>query len=85
MRHSTGTLLLEDEDEHNFDSVLKVIQERLGHSHLSTTSDIYVHPYEKGQEENCRVKKKTAGKYNEFSRKSLANQLGEKSKLRRIK
>ncbi|MNR93693.1 Tyrosine recombinase XerD [compost metagenome] len=87
LRHSTGTLLLEDEDDHNVDSILKAIQERLGHSRLSTTSDIYVHLSKK-------VKKKTAGKYDKFSRKSqsLTNEvgeagggLGEKSKLRRIK
>lgn len=45
----------------NFDSILKAIQERLGHSRLSTTSDIYVHVTKK-------VKKKTAGKYDKFAR-----------------
>jgi len=61
LRHSSGTLLLEDEDESNFDSILKVIQQRLGHSRLSTTSDIYVHVTKK-------VKKKTAGKFDKFAR-----------------
>jgi len=90
LRHSSGTLLLEDESEANFDSVLKAIQERLGHSRLSTTSDIYVHVTKK-------VKKKTAGKYDKFSRSNapdshpddsgedVGGELGEKPKLRRVK
>jgi len=61
LRHSSGTLLLEDETEGNFDSVLKAIQERLGHSRFSTTTDTYVHVTKK-------VKNKTAGKYDKFSR-----------------
>ncbi|GIN07492.1 hypothetical protein J1TS1_16370 [Shouchella clausii] len=42
LRHSMGTLLIEDDDP-NVDSLLKAIQERLGHSRKSTTEDIYVH------------------------------------------
>ncbi|GIP57870.1 tyrosine-type recombinase/integrase [Paenibacillus woosongensis] len=61
LRHSSGTLLLEDEDEANFDSILMVIQRRLGHARLSTTSDIYVHVTKK-------VKKRTAGKFDKFAR-----------------
>jgi len=61
LRHSSGTLLLEDEDESNFDSILKVIQQRLGHSRFSTTSDIYVHVTKK-------VKRRAAGKYDKFAR-----------------
>lgn len=85
LRHSSGTLLLEDEDENNFDSILKAIQERLGHSRLSTTADIYVHLTKK-------VKKRTAGKYDKFAPQGnnhpgeeFGGELGEKSKLRRIK
>ncbi|SFS61032.1 tyrosine-type recombinase/integrase [Paenibacillus sp. 453mf] len=85
LRHSSGTLLLEDEDESNFDSILKAIQERLGHSRLSTTADIYVHLTKK-------VKKRTAGKYDKFGIKpsekegeEFGGELGEESKLRRIK
>jgi len=61
LRHSSGTLLLEDEDVSNFDSILKVIQQRLGHSRFSTTSDIYVHVTKK-------VKRRAAGKYDKFAR-----------------
>ncbi|MCR8633439.1 tyrosine-type recombinase/integrase [Paenibacillus radicis (ex Xue et al. 2023)] len=61
LRHSSGTLLLEDEDEAYFDSILIAIQRRLGHSRLSTTSDTYVHVTKK-------VKKRTAGKFDKFAR-----------------
>lgn len=61
LRHSSGTLLLEDESESNFDSILKVIQERLGHSRLSTSADIYVHATKK-------IKKRSANKFDKFSR-----------------
>ncbi|MDN4600007.1 site-specific integrase [Paenibacillus sp. F6_3S_P_1C] len=61
LRHSSGTLLLEDESENNFDSILKVIQERLGHSRLSTSADIYVHATKK-------IKKRSANKFDKFSR-----------------
>ncbi|WP_411553298.1 tyrosine-type recombinase/integrase [Paenibacillus lautus] len=61
LRHSSGTLLLEDEEEGNFDSILIAIQRRLGHARLSTTSDIYVHITKK-------VKKRTAGKFDKFAR-----------------
>ncbi|WP_339194695.1 tyrosine-type recombinase/integrase [Paenibacillus sp. FSL P4-0176] len=60
LRHSSGTLLLEDEEEANFDSILIVIQRRLGHARLSTTSDIYVHATKK-------VKTRVAGKLNKFN------------------
>ncbi|GGF86409.1 tyrosine-type recombinase/integrase [Paenibacillus aceti] len=63
LRHSSGTLLLEDEDETNFDSILKVIQERLGHARLSTTTDIYVHVTKK-------VIRRTTGKFDKFARGS---------------
>ncbi|MNP46052.1 site-specific tyrosine recombinase XerC [compost metagenome] len=62
LRHSSGTLLLEDEDESNFDAILMAIQRRLGHARLSTTTDIYVHVTKK-------VKKRTAGKFDKFARK----------------
>lgn len=61
LRHSSGTLLLEDENEANVDSILKAIQERLGHSRLSTTSDIYVHVTKK-------MKERTAFKFDKFAR-----------------
>lgn len=61
LRHSSGTLLLEDEEDTNFDSILKVIQERLGHARLSTTTDTYVHVTKK-------VKRRTAGKFDKFAR-----------------
>ncbi|MDR0269589.1 tyrosine-type recombinase/integrase [Paenibacillus sp.] len=61
LRHSSGTLLLEDEDESNFDSILMAIQRRLGHARLSTTTDTYVHVTKK-------VKKRTAGKFDKFAR-----------------
>ncbi|MDT0123929.1 site-specific integrase [Paenibacillus sp. RRE4] len=60
LRHSSGTLLLEDEEEANFDSILIVIQRRLGHARLSTTSDTYVHVTKK-------VKTRIAGKLNKFN------------------
>ncbi|PJN53626.1 hypothetical protein PAEVO_03460 [Paenibacillus sp. GM2FR] len=66
LRHSMGTLLLEDEDESNFDSILIAIQRRIGHARLSTTSDIYVHVTKK-------VKQRTAGKFDKFSRKTESN------------
>jgi|GEM_PF-326732 len=84
LRHSMGTLLLEDESESNFDSILIAIQRRIGHARLSTTSDIYVHVTKK-------VKQRTAGKFDKFSRKSdqvLGSdgvQLGSKTQLRRVK
>lgn len=61
LRHSSGSLLLEDEEEGNFDSILIAIQRRLGHARLSTTTDIYVHVTKK-------VKKRTAGKFDKFAR-----------------
>ncbi|ELK43294.1 integrase family protein [Brevibacillus agri BAB-2500] len=61
LRHSMGTLLIEDEDPSNVDSLLKAIQERLGHSRKSTTEDIYVHVTKK-------VKKRTVGKFDKFAR-----------------
>lgn len=67
LRHSSGTLLLEDEEETNFDSILMAIQKRLGHARLSTTTDTYVHVTKK-------VKKRTAGKFDKFSRISIKTQ-----------
>lgn len=61
LRHSSGTILLEDEDEANFDSILIAIQKRLGHARLSTTTDTYVHVTKK-------VKRRTAGKFDKFGR-----------------
>lgn len=61
LRHSSGSLLLEDEEDGNFDSILIAIQRRLGHARLSTTTDIYVHVTKK-------VKKRTAGKFDKFAR-----------------
>lgn len=61
LRHSMGTLLLEDESEGNIDSILMAIQRRMGHSRLSTTADIYVHVTKK-------VKLRTAGKFDKFGR-----------------
>jgi integrase len=84
LRHSMGTLLLEDEDETNFDSILLAIQRRLGHSRQSTTSDIYVHVTKK-------VKKRTAEKFDKFSRKTDDNAgaiggiLGAERVLKRVK
>lgn len=60
LRHSMGTLMLEDEV--NVDSILKVIQERLGHSRQSTTADIYLHVTK-------RAKKLSAEKFNKFDRR----------------
>ncbi len=51
LRHSSGTLLIEQKHQGSVDSLLKAIQERLGHSRLSTTSDIYVHVTKKMKEE----------------------------------
>lgn len=62
LRHSMGTLLIEDEDESQIDPILMAIQMRLGHSRLSTTTDIYVHLTKK-------VKKRTTGKFDKFARK----------------
>lgn len=67
LRHSTGTLLIEDEDAGQIDSLLLAIQKRLGHSRLSTTADIYVHVTKK-------VKKRTTGKFDKFARKEVAPQ-----------
>lgn len=84
LRHSMGTLLLEDETENNFDSILIAIQRRIGHARLSTTSDIYVHVTKK-------VKQRTAGKFDKFSRKtdndlgSSGVHLGSEPKLKRVK
>jgi integrase len=64
LRHSAGTLLLEDEDEANYDSILIAIQRRLGHARLSTTSDTYVHVTKK-------VKTRVAGKLNKFDPSGL--------------
>ncbi|NBI29459.1 tyrosine-type recombinase/integrase [Chengkuizengella marina] len=60
LRHSSGTLLIEDESGENVDSLLKAIQERLGHSRYQTTADIYAHVTKK-------VRKRTAGKFDKFS------------------
>ncbi|WP_438351579.1 site-specific integrase [Paenibacillus sp. FA6] len=62
LRHSMGTLLIEDEDESQIDNILIAIQKRLGHSRLSTSADIYVHLTKK-------VKKRTSGKFDKFARK----------------
>ncbi|WP_312116598.1 site-specific integrase [Brevibacillus reuszeri] len=79
LRHSSGTLLIEDEKGTNVDSLLKAIQERLGHSRLSTTADIYIHVTKK-------VKKRTAGKFDKFSRKEKTEELPEeKPVLKRVK
>ena len=59
-----GTLLIEDEEESMIDPLLIAIQKRLGHSRLSTTSDIYVHVTKK-------VRKKTTAKFEKFSRKNI--------------
>jgi integrase len=61
LRHSMGTLLIEDETEGQIDPLLMAIQKRLGHSRLSTTTDIYVHVTKK-------VKSRTTGKFDKFSR-----------------
>ncbi|AZS14563.1 tyrosine-type recombinase/integrase [Paenibacillus lutimineralis] len=66
LRHSMGTLLIEDEDESMIDPLLIAIQKRLGHSRLSTTSDIYVHVTKK-------VRKKTTAKFEKFSRKNIVS------------
>lgn len=63
LRHSMGTLLIEDEDESMIDPLLVAIQKRLGHSRLSTTSDIYVHLTKK-------VRQRTTVKFDKFSRKN---------------
>lgn len=74
LRHSMGTLLIEDEESENVDSLLKVIQERLGHAKKSTTEDVYVHLTKK-------VKKRTTSKFDKFSRKDT----DAPPKLRRVK
>lgn len=61
LRHSMGTLMLEDADNSNVDFLLKVIQERLGHSRQSTTEDIYLHVTK-------RAKKQTASTFDKFNR-----------------
>lgn len=61
LRHSMGTLLIEDETEGQIDPLLMAIQKRLGHSRLSTTTDIYVHVTKK-------VKSRTTGKFDKFAR-----------------
>lgn len=63
LRHSMGTLLIEDEDESMIDPILIAIQKRLGHSRLSTTSDIYVHVTKK-------VRQRTTVKFDKFARKN---------------
>lgn len=84
LRHSSGTLLLEDESETSFDSILIAIQRRLGHARLSTTSDIYVH-------ETKKVKKRTAGKFDKFARsceqevESIGVSMGSENHLRMVK
>ncbi len=65
LRHSMGTLLIEDEAEGQIDPLLMAIQKRLGHSRLSTTSDIYVHVTKK-------VKSRTTGKFDKFARNRTA-------------
>ncbi|WP_137671282.1 site-specific integrase [Paenibacillus naphthalenovorans] len=65
LRHSSGTLMIEDEEGGNVDSILKALQERLGHSRLSTTADIYVHVTKK-------VSKRTAGKFDKFAPKNVS-------------
>lgn len=76
LRHSMGTLLIEDEESESVDLILKVIQERLGHAKKSTTEDVYVHLTKK-------VKKRTTNKFDKFSRK--ASDVTETPKLRRVK
>jgi integrase len=66
LRHSTGTLLIEDEDDSQVDTLLIAIQHRLGHSRLSTTSDIYVHVTKK-------VKMRTTGKFDKFARSNVVS------------
>ncbi|MNH99352.1 site-specific tyrosine recombinase XerC [compost metagenome] len=75
LRHSIGTLLLEGET--NVDSILKVIQERLGHSRKSTTEDIYVHVTKK-------AKKLAAVKFDKFNRKKTDDEQST-TKLKRVK
>ncbi|MFC5532249.1 tyrosine-type recombinase/integrase [Cohnella yongneupensis] len=65
LRHSMGTLLIEDETEGQIDPLLMAIQKRLGHSRLSTTTDIYVHVTKK-------VKSRTTGKFDKFARNPIA-------------
>lgn len=64
LRHSMGTLMLEDETEANFDSVLIAVQRRLGHSRLSTSADVYTHISKK-------VKRRTTSKFDKFSRQNI--------------
>ncbi|WP_328034916.1 site-specific integrase [Halalkalibacterium halodurans] len=78
LRHSMGTLLIEDEDSSNVDALLKAIQERLGHSRKSTTEDIYVHVTKK-------VKKRTTGKFDKFARNNETSPTQSKPQLRRVK
>lgn len=77
LRHSMGTLLIEDDDS-NVDSLLKAIQERLGHSRKSTTEDIYVHVTKK-------VKKRTTGMFDKFARNNETSTTQSKPKLKRVK
>jgi integrase len=72
LRHSTGTLLIEDEQKasDDVDSILMAIQKRLGHSRLSTTADIYVHLTKK-------VKLRTTGKFDKFGRKDTVSQVNK--------
>lgn len=85
LRHSSGTLLLEDEEETNFDSILMAIQKRLGHARLSTTTDTYVHVTKK-------VKQRAAAKFDKFYRPPVGSeknnigvQLGSETRLKRVK
>ncbi|MHA0855888.1 site-specific integrase [Paenibacillus sp. CMAA1364] len=82
LRHSMGTLLIEDEDESQIDHILMAIQKRLGHSRLSTSADIYVHLTKK-------VKKRTSGKFDKFARKDTPLidpvEISEPPQLKRVK
>jgi integrase len=66
LRHSCASLILEDgmKNGSDADSLLKSIQELLGHSKLSTTSDIYTHVSE-------QVKDATAKKFDKFDPKNM--------------
>lgn len=64
LRHSSATLLIEDENNHGseVDSILKAVQKRLGHSTFQTTADIYAHVTKKKD-------KKMAEKFDKFNQR----------------